>query len=99
MFVLGLGSGRSSSTVSLRAKKYFLRSSVIYSESCRVCDRPPLPLLLAPSLLSLTYPAGDVSAPHMHPLLLLLLDECRGEAIMSERRKKKRGGERAWLTI
>lgn len=64
MFVLGLGSGQSSCTVSLRAKKYFLRSSVIYSEPCRVCDGlPPF---------SHTYPAADVCAcvllslPHMY---------------------------------
>lgn len=38
MFFLGLGSSQSSFTVSLRAKKYVFRSSVIYSQSCRVCD-------------------------------------------------------------
>lgn len=41
MCVLVLASGQSSSTVSLSAEKYFLRSSVIYSESCRVCDELP----------------------------------------------------------
>lgn len=50
MFVLGLSSGQSSSTDSLMAKKYFLRSSVIYSEARHVCDR----LLLFP----LAYPAA-----------------------------------------
>lgn len=52
MFALGLSSGQSSSTDSLRAKKYLLGSSVIYSESRHVCDRP-LPL-------SFAYPAPDV---------------------------------------
>lgn len=53
MFVLGLGTGQSSFTVSLSAKKYFLRSSVIYSESRRVCDG--LPPLLSTRLSSGLY--------------------------------------------
>lgn len=87
LYFRGRGRGQSSSPVSLRAKRYFLRSSVIYSESCRVCDRPP------PA--SLTRLAVDVctcaflTAKHVF-LGLSLVARC-AEVMRTERREEERG--------
>lgn len=92
MFVLGLSSGQSSSTDSLRAKKYFLRSSVISSEARHVCNRL-LPFPLA-------YPAANIRIhsvcfAHHRTCISPTLPRstlCGGAVVTTE--KGKGGGER-----
>ena len=107
----GLCSGQSSSTDSLRAKKYFLRSSVIYSESRRVRDGlPPPPTLHPPSVFTRLSSSQYVCVcvcvcvplSRRHTCISPPLPRCtlcRGEAMTTESEREVERGLADYLTF